>query len=72
MPENERRQLFEDQPVRIVWDAQREERYFFVVDVVEVLTDPSDLTGAGNYWRFFKKRLKDESSQLVTNCNQLN
>lgn len=71
MPETERMQLFEDQPIRTAWDAQQEEWYFSVVDVVRILTDQPDLRGASNYWRVLKKRLKDEGSQLVTNCNQL-
>ena len=71
MPENERMQLFEDQPVRTAWDEQQEEWYFSVVDVVKVLTDQPDLRSASNYWRVLKKRLKDEGNQLITNCNQL-
>ena len=39
-------QLFEDQPIRPAWDAEREERYFSVVDVVGVLTDQKDQCGA--------------------------
>lgn len=32
MPENERMQLFEDQPVRTAWEEQQEEWYFSAVD----------------------------------------
>lgn len=39
-------QLFEDQPIRPAWDAEREERYFSVVDVVGVLTDQKDQRAA--------------------------
>jgi hypothetical protein len=35
-----------------------------------VLTD-NDHQTAHNYWKVLKIRLKDEGSQLVTNCNQL-
>lgn len=69
MPQNERMQLFEDQPVRTAWDEEQEEWYFSVVDVVKVLTDQPDLRSASNYWRVLKKRMKDEGNQLVTNCN---
>ena len=34
--------LFEDKLVRSVWDEEKEEWYFSIVDVVEILTDSSD------------------------------
>lgn len=64
-------QLFEDQPIRTAWDEEREEWYFSIVDVVRVLTEQPDYDGARNYWKVLKKRLSDEGSQLVTECNQL-
>lgn len=36
---NDKLQLFEDQPIRTVWDNENEEWYFSIVDVVQVLTD---------------------------------
>ena len=41
------------------------------MDVVGVLTEQPDIDGARNYWKVLKNRLKEEGSQLVTNCNQL-
>ena len=61
-------QLFEDQTIRTAWDEQAEEWYFSIVDVVGVLTQSPN---PNNYWKVLKKRLSDEGSQLVTNCNQL-
>lgn len=66
--DQEKLQLFEDQPIRTAWDAEAEEWYFSIVDVVRVLTDSPN---PGNYWKVLKKRLKDEGSELVTTCNQL-
>ena len=61
--------IFEEKKVRTIWDAENEEWYFSVVDVVAVLTE-SDRPR--KYWNDLKKnRLKKEGSQLVTNCNQL-
>ena len=71
MNENEQLQLFEDQAIRTAWDEENEEWYFSVVDVVSALTDAKDYDTARNYWKVTKKRLKDEGSQLVTDCNQL-
>lgn len=70
MPKNNL-QLFENQPIRTAWDKQAEEWLFSVVDVVKVLTEQATLDGARNYWKVLKSRLKEEGSELVTNCNQL-
>ena len=70
-PENNAIQLFEDQKIRVAWDAEREEWYFSIVDVVAVLTDQPDYDHARNYWKVLKNRLAKEGSQLVTACNQL-
>jgi len=70
MDEN-KMQLFEDQKIRTAWDEEKEEWYFSVVDVVGILTDQPNYDGARNYWKVMKKRLFDEGSELVTNCNQL-
>ena len=64
-------QLFEDREVRTVWDAENEEFYFSVVDVVGILTDSKDYQTARNYWKVLKNRLNAEGSELVTNCNRL-
>ena len=69
---NDAMQLFEDQPIRSAWDAEREEWYFSVVDVVGALTDQKGKRGASNYWAKLKQRLKDEGAdELLTNCQQL-
>lgn len=60
--------LFEDNKIRSVWDNEKEEWYFSVVDVVGALTDSPN---PNNYWKVLKKRLKDEGNELVTICNQL-
>ena len=64
-------QLFEDQKIRVAWDAEREEWYFSIVDVVGVLTDSPDYNTGRKYWNKLKQRLKEEGSELVTNCHQL-
>jgi hypothetical protein len=43
---------------------------YMVVDVVSVLTDSDYQTGR-KYWKVLKGRLKDEGSQLATNCYKL-
>ena len=68
MAQSDKIQLFEDKRIRTAWDAEKEEWYFSIVDVVAVLTDsPNPQT----YWRVLKKRLKDEGNETVTSCNAL-
>jgi hypothetical protein len=70
MNENNNIQLFEDKRIRTVWSEEEQEWYFSIVDVVSILTD-NDYQGGRKYWKVLKGRLKDEGSELVTNCYQL-
>jgi hypothetical protein len=63
--------LFENQPIRRVYDGATETWFFSVVDIVRVLTQQADSTVARKYWNKLKQRLRDEGSELVTNCHQL-
>ena len=60
--------LYENKQIRSVWDEEKEEWYFSVVDVVGVLTESEN---PQVYWRVLKKRLKEEGNESVTNCNAL-
>lgn len=60
--------LFEGNEIRSVWDEEKEEWYFSVVDVVGALSESKN---PNNYWKVLKNRLNQEGSQLVTFCNQL-
>jgi prophage antirepressor-like protein len=68
MTKREAMKLFEDRKVRAVWDDEKEEWYFSVVDVVGALTNSEN---PQVYWRVLKKRLKSEGNETVTNCNSL-
>ena len=61
-------QLFENAKVRYLWDEEKQQYFFSVVDVIQVLTDSSN---PQTYWRVLKKRLSDEGNETVTNCNAL-
>ena len=62
--------IFENKQVRTVWDAEKEEWYFSVADIVSVLTD-NDYQTARKYWNKLRQRLSEEGSELVTNCHRL-
>ena len=57
-----------DDKVRKVWHSGKEEWYFSIVDVCQVLTDSAD---GRKYWNKLKQRLVDEGNETVTNCHQL-
>ena len=60
--------LFDGHQIRYVWDEEKEQYFFSVVDIIQVLTDS---TNPQTYWRVLKKRLSDEGNETVTNCNAL-
>ena len=63
--------IFQEKKVRTQWDEKKEDWWFSVVDVVEILADSKDYQTARKYWNKLKQRLKDEGSELVTNCHRL-
>ena len=61
--------MFEGSQIRSVWDNEREEWYFSVVDVIGSLTESNN---PRDYWYRVKKRMSDEErSELSTICRQL-
>ncbi len=65
---NTKLQIFNEKQIRTVWNADEEEWYFSVVDVVAVLTESTE---PRKYWSVLKTRLKKEGSEVTTNCSQL-
>ena len=60
--------LFEDKEIRSIWDSEKEEYYFSVVDVISALTEANI---PRNYWSDLKRRLKKEGSELHESIVQL-
>ncbi|MDR0250920.1 MAG: hypothetical protein LBI35_06400 [Burkholderiales bacterium] len=63
--------LFETHQVRAEWDESKEKWWFSVLDVISILTDQPNYQRVRNYWKWLKKKLSDEGSQLVSVTNQL-
>ena len=61
-------QLFENKRIRSVWDEEKEERFFSVVDVVGALTDADN---PRRYWSDLKRKMKAEGSELYEKIVQL-
>ena len=61
--------LFENKEIRSIWDKDKEDYYYSVVDVINALAEP---TNPRDYWYQLKKRLSDEEkSEVSTKCRQL-
>ena len=61
--------VFQGKKIRRLW--HNDEWYFSVVDVIEVLIEQEDHQKARKYWNKLSQRLKDEGSEVVTNCHRL-
>lgn len=60
--------LFEDKEIRSIWDSEKEEYFFSVVDVITALTDSKI---PKRYWSDLKRKLTEEGSELYENIVRL-
>lgn len=60
--------LFEGTEIRSIWNSEKKDYFFSVVDVISALTDSNI---PRNYWSDLKRKLKNEGSQLHENIVQL-
>ena len=68
MSEDNQIQLFQGQQVRYIWDEEKEQYFFSVVDVIQVLTDS---TTPRRYWSDLKRKLQAEGSEVYEKIVQL-
>lgn len=62
--------LFEGRTIRSIWDKEKEDYLFSVIDVISALTD-NEYEKSRNYWKWLKNKLNNEGSELVSKTNQL-
>ena len=60
--------LFEEKEIRSIWDSEKEDYYFSVVDVISALTDSPR---PRKYWNDLKRNLDNEGSELSEKIGQL-
>ena len=60
--------LFEGKEIRSIWDSEKEDYYFSVVDVINALANPKE---PRKYWNDLKKKLRSEGSELSEKIGQL-
>jgi len=63
--------VYKGRQIRRQWDAKQEKWYFSVVDIIQALIDQPDFSKARKYWNKLAERLRQEGSEVVTNCHQL-
>ncbi|OFW80271.1 MAG: antirepressor [Alphaproteobacteria bacterium RIFCSPLOWO2_01_FULL_40_26] len=63
--------IFEKFKIRKSYDEETDKWFFSVIDVIAALTEQGDYKKAKSYWTTLKSRLKQEGSEVVTNCDQL-
>ena len=66
--ERDKMQLFDNKEIRTVWDEEKEEWYFSVVDVVAILTDSVNPT---DYLKKMRRRDAQLGTYLGTDCPQI-
>ena len=68
MSQQEQIKIFQEQKVRSVWDEEKEEWYFSIVDVVGALTESANPT---DYLKKMRKREPELRLYMGTNCPQI-
>lgn len=58
--------FFNDREVRAVWDEKQNKWWFSATDIVQAINNEPDYVKAGNYWRWIKKKLKNEGNEVVS------
>lgn len=63
--------FYKDYKVRAVWDEEKSQWWFSVLDVVGAINGQEDHEKNRNYWKYLKAKLRKEQSELVSGTTQL-
>ncbi|MBQ8126864.1 MAG: Fic family protein [Prevotella sp.] len=63
--------FYKDHKVRAVWDNERNQWWFSVLDIVGAINQQDDHEKNRNYWKYLKAKLKKEQSEVVSDTTQL-
>ena len=61
--------VFGNKEIRRIW--HNDEWFYSIVDIVAILTEQEDFQKSRKYWNKLVQRLREEGSEIVTNCHQL-
>lgn len=68
MAEHNQINLFEGQQIRYLWDEEKQQYFFSIVDVIQVLTESQT---PRRYWSDLKRKLQSEGSEVYEKIVQL-
>jgi len=71
MKNNNSLAIFENFKIRRIYDEKTETWFFSVIGIVAALTEQTNYNRVKTYWTTLKNRLKNEGSEVVTNCDRL-
>ena len=63
--------FYNDREVRAIWDEEKNQWFFSVLDIVGAINAQDDYEKNRNYWKYLKTKLKKENSQMVSATTQL-
>ena len=63
--------FYNDREVRAIWDEEKGQWYFSVLDVIGAINEQDDYTKTRNYWKYLKTKLKKDGNELVSVTHQL-
>ena len=63
--------FYKDRKVRAVWDEDRNQWWFSVLDIVGAVNEQDDHEKNRNFWKYLKAKLKKGNSELVSATTQL-
>ena len=63
--------FYKDYKVRAIWDGEKNQWWFSVLDVVGAINGQDDHEKNRNYWKYLKAKLKKEQSEVVSDTTQL-
>lgn len=68
MSDKDKVQLFKNKKICTAWDEKKEEWYFSIVDIIDILTESKE---PRRYWSDLKIKLKNEGNETYDNIVQL-
>ena len=63
--------FYNDREVRAIWDEEKNQWFFSVLDIIASVNLQDDYAKVRNYWKYLKAKLKKEGNELVSATTQL-
>ena len=63
--------FYNDHKVRAVWDEEKSQWWFSILDIVGAINEQDDHEKNRNYWKYIKAKLRKEQSEVVSDTTQL-